>query len=64
MRAWWTYAQWLICSDAEVKRYHKLRLLSSNATLTNTEIAEMVLADDWASKQKLQHELKINDVTS
>ena len=51
-------------SDSEVKRYHELRSLSSNATLTNTEIAEMVLAEDWASKLKLQHELKVNDVTS
>ena len=51
-------------SDSEVKRYHELRSLSSNATLTNTEIAEMVLAEDWASKLKLQHELRVNDVTS
>ena len=36
-------------SDSEVMRYHELRPLSSNATLTNAEIAEMVLAEDWAS---------------
>ena len=51
-------------SDSEVERYHELRLLFSNATLTDTEIAEMVLAEDWASKLKLQHELKVNNVTS
>ena len=51
-------------SNSEVKRYHELRSLSSNATLTDTEIAEMVLAEDWASKLRLQHELKVNDVNS
>ena len=51
-------------NDSEVKRYLELRSLPSNATLTNTDIAEMVLEEDWPSKLKAQHELKVNGVTS
>ena len=49
-------------NDSEVKQYHELRLLPSNATLTYTEIAEMVLTEDWPTKLKVQHELKMDGV--
>ena len=51
-------------NDSEIQRYHELRSLPSNARLTNTEIAEMVLAEDWPSKLKIKHDLKLDDVTS
>ena len=38
--------------------------MPGNATLTKTEIAEMMLTEDRPSKLKVQHELKVDNVAS
>ena len=50
--------------DAEVKRWRELRLSECNAELSNLEISEMVLAEDWPARLKETHIKNINDVTS
>ena len=50
--------------NAEIKRWQELRLMECNAALSNLEISEMVLAEDWPARLKELHIQNINDVTS
>ena len=46
--------------DSEVERWAELRANDSFAHLTNTEISELVLEEDWPSKMKAKHEANID----
>lgn len=40
---------------SEIERWHELRDLETNKELSNTEISELVLAEDWPTKLKRIH---------
>ena len=50
--------------DAEIKRWQELRLMECNAAMSNLEISEMVLAEDWPARLKVLHIQNINDITN
>ena len=47
--------------DSEVKRWHELRSAHEHADLTDTDISEMVLAEDWPSKLRQTHNTAIDN---
>ena len=50
--------------DAEIKRCQELCLMECNAAMSNLEISEMVLAEDWPARLKVLHIQNINDITN
>ena len=46
--------------DSEVERWHELRADEVNAHLSDTEISDMVLEEDWPTKMKAEHVASIN----
>ena len=50
--------------DVEVERWAELRAMESNKHLSDTDISELVLAEDWPSKMKAKHIANINSDNS
>ena len=50
--------------NAKVKHWRELRLSEYNAAMSNLEICEIVLAEDWQARLKELHIQNIFDVTS
>lgn len=42
--------------DVEIKRWHELRDLPANKNLSDTDISELILNEDWPSKLKKELE--------
>ena len=49
--------------NSEVNRWHKLRADKQCVDLTETNISEMALAEDWPSKLRQEHNNAIDNVT-
>ena len=47
--------------DSEVKQWHELRSAEEHANLTDTNISEIVLAEDWTSKLRQKHNEAIDN---
>ena len=47
--------------DSEVDWWHELRAAEEHADLTDTEILDMVLSEDWPSKLRQKHKECINN---
>ena len=41
--------------ETEIARWHELRSMSGNAALSDTDISELVLDEDWPSKLRKEH---------
>lgn len=50
--------------DSGVERWAQLRADVSNENLSDTDISELVLAEDWPSKMKAKHNADINSTIS
>ena len=50
--------------DSEVERWAQLRADASNKNLSDTDISELVLAEDWPSKMKAKHDANIASTIS
>ena len=48
--------------DSEVKRWHELRSTDEHTDLTDTDISEMVLVEDWPLKLRQTHNTAIDNV--
>ena len=49
--------------DSEVDRWHELRSKACYVNLSDTEISDMVLEEDWPSKMKAAHAANIDSPT-
>lgn len=47
-------------TNAEIQRFAELRKLNSNTGKTNTDIAELVLAENWPDKEAAEHRAYID----
>ena len=50
--------------ESEIERWHVLRNDEHNNNLSDTEISELVFAEDWLEKLKEVHVAKLNSATS
>jgi hypothetical protein len=50
----------LWAADPEIKRWYELRKLEENEQLTDTDISEKVLEEDWPSKLRAEHEASLD----
>ena len=50
--------------DSEVERWNGFRANKTNERLSDTEISELVLNEDWSSKMKAQHKSNTKSTTS
>ena len=50
--------------DVEIERWADLRALDSNVHLSDTDISELVLEEDWPSKMKAKHIAELNSDNS
>ena len=48
----------------EVERWNELRADDANAHLSDTEISDLVLDEDWPSKMRAKHEATIGSASS
>ena len=48
--------------DSELRRWNELQNEAVNVSLSNTEISELVLAEDWPSKLAQIHKDKIRSM--
>ena len=47
--------------DSEVKRWHELWSAEEHADLTDTNLLEIVLAEDWTAKLRQKHNAAIDN---
>ena len=47
-------------TDSETRRWHELRDNSENENLSDTDISELVLQEDWSSKLRKEHVAKLD----
>ena len=50
--------------DVEIERWAELRALDSNKHLSDTDISELILEEDWPSKMKAKHKANIDSDNS
>ena len=50
--------------DVEIERWAELRALDSNKHLSDTDISELILEEDWPAKMKAKHKANIDSDNS
>ena len=50
--------------DSEIMRWNEIRNGESNSMLSDTEISEMVFAEDWPEEMRVRHLERIGLISS
>ena len=50
--------------DVEIERFAELRALDSNKHLSDTDISELILEEDWPAQMKAKHKANIDSDNS